>query len=404
MSPQLSLHYLKNERQVKNTMIILVINCGSSSVKFELFNVKKEAVLCKGVVERIGGVTSSIKYEVSGADMLIKKKVQCDDHHAAIEIIKNVLTDKDTGVLSDVDEVTGVGHRVVHGGEEFHESTLIDKDVIKSIKKFSELAPLHNPPALEGITGCMKIFKTVPQVAVFDTAFHHSMPEYAYCYGIPYKFYKKYKIRRYGFHGTSHRYVSIKAAEILNKPLNKLKLITVHLGNGCSISAVSGGKSVDTSMGFTPLEGLLMGTRSGDLDPAVVTFLMHREGMDEDAVNETLNKKSGILGVSGVSNDMRDLLDAIHEKNVRAKLAYEMFVYRIKKYIGAYAAVLGRVDAVVFTAGIGENVPEIKDEIREKLKFLLGNGTEFLTIGTNEELLIAKDTCEIISKKSNSRR
>lgn len=380
-------------------MSILVINCGSSSAKYELIDMQKELVLCKGIVERIGGVTSSIKHEAPGRDIYMKKKVSSPDYYKAIEIIRDYITDPDTGVISDMDEVEGVGHRVVHGGEEFHESTLIDKSVIKCINKCSEIAPLHNPPALEGIKGCMKIFKDVPQVAVFDTAFHHAMPEYAYCYGIPYKFYKKYGIRRYGFHGTSHRYVSIKAAETLKKPLQKLKLITVHLGNGCSISAVSGGKSIDTSMGFTPLEGLLMGTRSGDLDPAVLTFLMHKEELGIDEINNILNKKSGLLGVSGVSNDMRDILDAMYEGDERAKLAYDISVYRIIKYIGAYAAVLGGVDAVVFTAGIGENVPEIKKAVKKQLGSLLKN-TEFLTIGTNEELLIAKDTHEVITKKS----
>ncbi|MEA3490164.1 MAG: acetate kinase [Candidatus Omnitrophota bacterium] len=378
-------------------MMILVINCGSSSAKYELFVVKKEAVLCKGIVERIGEDSSTLTHEVNGRDK-VQEKVPCPNHYRAIEIIRDVLIHVDKGVINDVSEVEGVGHRVVHGGEEFNESTLIDDKVLESIEKFAELAPLHNPLSLEGIRGCMNIFKGVPQVAVFDTAFHQSMTEHVFCYGVPYEFYKKYGIRKYGFHGTSHRYVSRKAAELLGRPIEQLNIITVHLGNGCSIAAIKEGKSIDTSMGLTPLEGLLMGTRSGDLDPAVVTFLMQREGLTPDQVNGILNKKSGLLGVSGISNDMRDILKAIEEGNERAKLAFDIFVYRIIKYIGSYAAVLGKVDAVVFTAGIGENVPRIKDSIREQLRHLLGNSAEFLTISTNEELLIAKDTHRIVSE------
>ncbi len=380
-------------------MLILVINCGSSSAKYELLNVEKETVLCGGIVERIGEEQAFFRHEVNEKGEF-RENVSCPNHHRAIEIIRDALVDPEKGVLKDVSEVCGVGHRVVHGGEEFNASTVIDDNVIKSIEKFSELAPLHNPPSLEGIRGCMKIFKGVPQVAVFDTAFHQTMPEHAYCYGIPYEYYEKYGIRRYGFHGTSHRYVAGKTAELLERPLEELNIITVHLGNGCSITAVSGGKSIETSMGFTPLEGLLMGTRSGDLDPAVVSFLMEKEGMSADEVTtDVLNKKSGLLGVSGISNDMRDILKAIGEGDERAKLAYEIFAYRIKKYIGAYAAVLGKVDAVVFTAGIGENVPKLKDDIKNQLRPLLGSGTEFLTISTNEELLIAKDTYRIVQRR-----
>ncbi len=376
-------------------MLILVINCGSSSAKYELFDVEKETTPCRGIVERIGEDFSVLKHETAGKDR-IRKEVACPDHQTAIEIIKDVLTDEGGGVLSDVSEVKGVGHRVVHGGEEFNESVRINDAVLESVEKFSELAPLHNPPSLEGIRGCMKIFEGVPQVAVFDTAFHQSMSKEVFCYGIPYGFYEKYGIRKYGFHGTSHRYVSEKAAELLGRPLEELNAITVHLGNGCSIAAVAGGKSVDTSMGFTPLEGLLMGTRSGDIDPAVVTFLMQREGLSVEEMNDLLNKKSGLLGVSGVSNDMRDILKAIAGGNERAKLAYDIFEYRIKKYIGSYAAVLGKVDAVVFTAGIGENMPQLKDSLERQLRPLLGSETKFLIIGTNEELLIAKDTYGIV--------
>ena len=378
-------------------MLILVINCGSSSVKYELVNVAKEKLVCRGVIERIGGIRSSVEHEIIDGEF-IKRRIPCKNHHEAIEIVRDALIDPQHGVLSSVGDVAGVGHRVVHGGEEFHSSTLIDKRVIKSIEKFSELAPLHNPPALEGIRSCQEIFEAVPQVAVFDTAFHHGMPEYAYCYGIPYKYYKKYAIRKYGFHGTSHRYVSIKAAEVLKKPLEKVNLITAHLGNGCSIAAVAGGKSIDTSMGFTPLDGLLMGTRSGSIDPAVVFFLMKKENLSAEEISDALNKKSGFLGVSGVSNDIRDILEAIEEGNVRAKLAYDIFVYRIKKYIGSYSAVLGNVDAVVFTAGIGEHVPAIKNEMKKSFGHLVKSGTQFMTMATDEELLIAKDTYTIITE------
>jgi len=381
-------------------MIILVINCGSSSVKYELYNVEKETVLCKGLVERIGETHSSHHHHKNGKEKM-HAHVNCPHHHSAIEIIRDILTHAEEGVISDVSEVTGVGHRTVHGGEDFASSTLITDEVIESIRKFAELAPLHNPPSLEGIRACMKIFSGVPQVAVFDTAFHQTMPSYAYCYGIPYELYIKYRIRKYGFHGTSHRYVAGKAAELLGRPLRDLNLITAHLGNGCSITAVKGGKSVDTSMGLTPLEGLVMGTRSGDIDPAVVMFLSDRKTISPDQVLDLLNKRSGLLGVSGLSNDMRDILNAIKKGDKRAELAYDIFVYRIKKYIGAYAAVLGSVDAVVFTAGIGENVPRIKDSIKNDLRQLLGEKTEFLTIGTNEELLIAKDTYEIVSSMVN---
>lgn len=381
-------------------MLILVVNCGSSSAKYDLFDVEKEISLCRGVVERIGEENSSITHECNG-DGRIHEKVSCRDHHRAIELIRDVITDPEKGALSDSSEVAGVGHRVVHGGEDFHTSRLIDDNVIAGIEKYIELAPLHNPPSLEGIRSCMKIFESVPQVAVFDTAFHQTMPKRAYFYGIPYELYRKYAIRKYGFHGTSHRYVSQKAAEVLQRPIEEVNLITVHLGNGCSMAAVEKGVSIDTSMGFTPLEGLLMGTRSGDIDPTVVTILMHREGLSEDEVNELLNKKSGLLGVSELSNDMRDILEGIDSGNEQAKLAYDMFVYRIKKYIGSYAAVMGRVDAVVLTAGIGENVPRIREELETELTPLLGEDTEFMSLGTNEELLIAKDTYKIVEETIN---
>ncbi|MBD3379095.1 MAG: acetate/propionate family kinase [Candidatus Omnitrophica bacterium] len=379
-------------------MLILVVNCGSSSAKYDLFDVEKEASLCRGSVERIGEEGSSLTHE-SGENGKIHRDLSCPDHHRAIEIIRDMITDPEKGVLKDVSEVTGVGHRVVHGGEKFNTSTLINAEVIDTIERFVELAPLHNPPSLEGIRGCMKIFSGVPQVAVFDTAFHQSMPDHAFTYGIPYELYEKYRIRKYGFHGTSHRYVARKAAEELGRDPGEVNLITVHLGNGCSIAAVQKGKSVDTSMGFTPLEGLLMGTRSGDLDPALVTFLMQREDLSAEEVNDLMNKKSGLLGLSGISNDMRDILGAIDEGNARAELAYDVFVYRIKKYIGSYAAVLGRVDAVVLTAGIGENVPRIKEQLERELNPMFGGSTRFMSIGTNEELLIAKDTYKIVNSE-----
>ncbi len=379
-------------------MIILVINCGSSSVKYELFDIEKEKPLAKGLVDRIGDDSSSLTLEV-GDKKRVERKEVCPDHHRAIELVRDVLTDPKSGVLRDSSEVGGVGHRVVHGGEEFTSSVLVDDKVLTSVEKFSVLAPLHNPPSLEGIKGCMAIFRDVPQVAVFDTAFHQTMSPKAFVYGIPHEYYSKHGIRKYGFHGTSHRYVAQKAAEILERPFSELNLITVHLGNGCSITAIEGGKSVDTSMGFTPLEGLLMGTRSGDIDPAAVLYLMEREGMTPGEINSMLNKKSGLLGISGISNDMRDILSEVEKGNKKATLAFEVFVYRVIKYAGAYSAALGSVDAVVFTGGIGENVPEVKNRVKEKLGRLLGESTVFLTVATNEELLIARDTYDVIRGK-----
>jgi len=382
-------------------MLILVINCGSSSAKYQLFDIVREKSLAKGVVERIGHKSALLRHRRDGG--VFKKKVACRDHNVAIDIIADILANPVYGVIKSKDEISGIGHRVVHGGEEFKTSTLIDKKVIASIKKYSELAPLHNPPALLGIKACFKIFKAVPQVAVFDTSFHQTMPEKAFIYGIPYKYYEKYGIRRYGFHGTSHRYVANKAAERLGRSLKSLKLITCHLGNGCSMAAVDGGKSIDTSMGFTPLEGLLMGTRSGDLDPAIVFYLVEKEKLSPESINNILNKESGLLGVSGVSNDMRDVIRRSRGRGPgsrRSKLAIEIFIYRIKKYIGAYLAAMGGLDAVVFTAGIGENCPWIVEKISGDLKKVVPAGTKFKVIPTNEELLIARDTVEIIKRKA----
>lgn len=374
-------------------MLILVINCGSSSAKYQLFDVKTYRFLAKGIVERIGEANSDLIHQ-KNSKAALKKRVLCKDHDAAIKIIAYVLTDKRYGVISSIHEIKGIGHRVVHGGEEFKQSTLITHQVIGSIEKYSELAPLHNPPSLLGIKACSKILKGIPQVAVFDTSFHQTMPQVAFLYGLPFKYYKKYGIRRYGFHGTSHRFVAEEAAKELKRPLNKLKLVTCHLGNGCSMTAVDRGRSIDTSMGFTPLEGLLMGTRSGDLDPAIVLYILEKEKISLNRINDILNKESGLLGISGVSNDMRDLTKGTK----RAKLAIEIFIYRIKKYIGAYQAAMSGLDAVVFTAGIGEHNPWLIKKIARDMKNIVPKKTKFLVIPTNEELLIARDTHEIIRK------
>ena len=364
-------------------MFILVINCGSSSAKYQLFDIKKYRSLAKGLIERIG---------TSG---------HCKNHCDAIKVIVSKLTDKKTGVIKSTDDIDGIGHRVVHGGEEFKTSTLITAKVIASIAKYSELAPLHNPPSLSGINACLDILKGIPQVAVFDTSFHQTMSEKVFLYGLPYKYYKKYGIRKYGFHGTSHRWVAEEAAKELGKPRNLLKLITCHLGNGCSMTAVDKGKSIDTSMGFTPLEGLLMGTRSGDLDPAVVFYLMEKERLSPHRISDILNKESGLLGVSGISNDMRDLIKGSRVQGPgsrRAKLAIDMFIYRIEKYIGAYQASMKGLDAIIFTAGIGEHNPWLVNRIKKDLKSVVNKKVKFLVIPTNEELLIARDTYEIIKK------
>jgi len=355
-------------------MLILVINCGSSSLKYQLFNIKTGKPVTKGVIERIG-----------------EKSSGCRNHHDAVSLIKDSIASGPRSFIEDIGEIQAIGHRVVHGGEDFGEAALISKKVLNSIRKFVELAPLHNPPALAGIKACAKYFPGIPQVAVFDTAFHQTMPDYAYIYGLPYRLYKKYKIRKYGFHGTSHRYVAGIAAEKLGKPIGKLKIITAHLGNGCSMAAVMHGKSVDTTMGLTPLPGLLMGTRTGDLDPAAVTFIMEKKRLGISGVNDLLNKKSGFLGVSGISNDMRDILSGIRKGNYRSRLAYNIFAYGIKKYIGAYAAAMGGLDAVVFTGGIGENMPKLKQALSRELRAVVGEKVKFLTIPTNEELLIARD-------------
>ncbi|MEI8176023.1 MAG: acetate kinase [Candidatus Omnitrophota bacterium] len=380
-------------------MLILVINCGSSSIKYKLYDAAKDLFPAEGVIEKIGEKEPNHTHKVPGRDPL-KRKVAAGDHHEGMGIILDILVDKDHGVIKTIEEIGGVGHRVVHGGEEFNSSVLINDAVIASITKFSKLAPLHNPPALAGIKATMKLLSHKPQVAVFDTAFHQTMPSEAYIYAIPYKFYKKYGVRRYGFHGTSHKYVAGKAAKLLGKPADKLKIVTCHLGNGCSITAVLNGKSIDTSMGLTPLEGLVMGTRCGDIDPALVTFLMEKENLSVQEIDSLLNKKSGLLGISEISNDMRENLAAIKEGNEKAKLAVDVFTYRIKKYIGAYIAAMNGIDAVVLTAGIGENNTDIKVRLERELSEILRRfDAKILVIPTKEEWMIAMETYDVIKGK-----
>jgi acetate kinase len=398
-------------------MKVLVLNSGSSSIKYQFIETTTHQVLAKGQVERIGMDDAVLSHVRIDGDT-VKFSAEILDHNIAIEYVVAILLSKNHGVIKDKSEIEAVGHRVVHGGETFSGSVLITDEVIEKIRENIELAPLHNPHNLRGIMACKRLLPDTPQVAVFDTAFHQKMPEYAFIYGLPYELYKKYKIRRYGFHGTSHRYVSKRASEILGVPIEKLRIITAHLGNGCSMAAVKYGVSVDTTMGFTPLEGLLMGTRSGDIDPAIVLYIMGKEGLTMAEVNALLNKHSGLVGISGVSSDMREIIREMKNGNMRAKLAFDVFCYRVKKYIGAYAAVMGGVDAIVFTAGIGENSPDVRKSVCEGLEFLgikiddeKNNSPErekiittddspvkVLVIPTNEELVIALDTAEIVSK------
>ncbi len=408
-------------------MRILVLNSGSSSLKFQLFSFEdgkgepEHKILAKGIYERIGSDKSRLKY----ANLLKDREEEIDrpvsDHREALKSVLSLLVDENLGVLSSLDEIDAVGHRVVHGGEEFSGSVIIDERVKEVIKKNFELAPLHNPPNFAGIEACEELLKDIPQVAVFDTAFHQTLEPSAFLYALPYDFYKKHRIRRYGFHGTSHRYVTMETLRYLEKNFSvkpeESRIITAHLGNGASMSAVLGGKSVDTTMGFTPLEGLVMGTRSGDIDPALVIYLIRDLGMSPDDVDVLLNKKSGLLGLSGVSNDMRDLLEAEKNGNQLAHYAIEVFVRRIKKYIGAYVAVLGGLDALVFTAGIGEYSPEVRERVveglevfgltfdREKNKRVSGEFADLsvnsglprvLVVPTNEELMIALDTYRLV--------
>ena len=397
-------------------MNILVINRGSSSLKYQLIDMAKEEVLAKGLVERIGIEGSVIKHETMGKEE-VKIQEEMKDHKRALELVLSSLTNKDYGAVESLDAIDAVGHRVVHGGEAFADSVIINDEVMKAINDNVEIAPLHNPPNIMGIEACSELMKDVPQVAVFDTAFHQTMPEKNYIYGLPYECYEKYKVRRYGFHGTSHKYITEKAAELLNKSINEVNLITCHLGNGSSITAVENGQSVDTSMGFTPLEGLVMGTRTGNLDPAIIPFLMEKEGLSPEEMSNFMNKKSGVLGISGVSSDFRDLEDAAKD-NHRAQLALDIFESNVRKFIGAYFATLDHVDGIVFTAGVGENSISMRASIVEGLKNLglkiddkrndiRGKAQEIsaddssvkiFVIPTNEELMIAKETLALTQK------
>ncbi len=395
-------------------MNILVINCGSSSLKYQLINSETEGVLAKGLCERIG-IDGALTYQPEGGAKE-QSEIPMPTHTEAINAVISALTNEKTGVIKSLDEVGAVGHRVVHGGEKFTSSCVINEESIAAIEECNDLAPLHNPANLIGIRACQELMPGVPMVAVFDTAFHQTMPETAYIYGIPYEYYEKYKVRRYGFHGTSHSYVSKRVAEIVGKPYDELKIIVCHLGNGASISAVNCGKSVDTSMGLTPLEGLLMGTRSGDLDPAILEFIAKKENLTLEQVTNVLNKKSGLLGVSGVSSDGRDLEAAAAEGNKRAKLAQDSFNYRVIKYIGAYAAAMNGVDAIAFTAGIGENDKKVRTNVCASLEYLGvkldaekndirgeeriisadDSKVQVLLVPTNEELAIARETLALV--------
>lgn len=400
-------------------MNVLVINCGSSSLKFQLIDSGSEQVIAKGLCERIGIEGSQITYTPTGGEK-VEKVTPMADHTTAIRLVLEALTDKEHGVVKSLDEIGAVGHRLVHGGEKFATSTLITEEVLKAIEECNDLAPLHNPANLIGIRACKELMPNTPMAGVFDTAFHQTMPEKAYLYGIPYHYYEDYKVRRYGFHGTSHSYVSHRAAQILNKDYAELKIIVCHLGNGASVSAIKNGKCVDTSMGLTPLEGLIMGTRSGDLDPAIIEFLCNKENKDVHEMLNVLNKESGVLGLSGgFSSDFRDLEKAYRAGEANAIRAMEGFAYRVAKYIGAYAAAMNGVDAICFTAGIGENNPLIRDMIASYLGYLgvaineeanakrgedlvistEESRTKILVISTNEELAIARETVALVQAK-----
>lgn len=400
-------------------MKVLVINAGSSSLKYQLIEMNDESVLAKGNCERIGSDSSFIGFKTPDGEK-IERKVEMNNHTQAFQAVKEVLLDEKYGAIKDLSEVSAIGHRVVQGGSYFNKSVLIDNEVIGKIKELSSLAPLHNPANIQGIDACIEVFgKDVPQVAVFDTAFHQTMPEKAYMYAIPYEYYEKHGVRKYGFHGTSHRYVSSKMAELLGKPIEETKIITCHIGNGSSITAVDGGKVIDTTMGLTPLGGFLMGTRSGSLDPSVVTFIAEKEGLSLDEMSTILNKKSGLLGVSGVSSDDRDVSAAEKEGNPRAKLAHDMLYYQIAQYIGSYYVALGGCDAIVFTAGLGENQPALREGVCNYLECIgvkldkeVNNNTihgrqgtlttpdskiRVELIATDEEMVIARDTRDIVA-------
>ena len=400
-------------------MNLLVINAGSSSLKYQLIDSSAETVIAKGLVERIGMDGSNLKHTPAGRDA-VRITFPMENHVSAIKAVLNALINSQYGVIKSMDEIQAVGHRVVHGGEDFASSALIDDSVIDAIEKNIELAPLHNPANLMGISACREVMPTVPMVAVFDTAFHQTMPREAFLYGLPYEYYERYKVRRYGFHGTSHFYVSRRAAQMMEKPVEELRTIVCHLGNGSSVTAVKYGKSVDTSMGLTPLEGVMMGTRSGDLDPAILEFIMKKEKLDIDGMMNILNKKSGLLGLGGVSSDARDNWAAVEQGNQRAKDAMAIFAYRVKKYLGAYAAAMGGVDCIAMTAGIGENDQHVREGVLSGLEYMgvvldkeknltcpKGKDTvlstpdskvKILLVATDEEMTIARETLALVKK------
>ena len=402
-------------------MKVLVINCGSSSLKYQLIDMDGEKVLCKGLCERIGMESSMITHEANG-HKATTPAIFPTHTEAFAEVVKKMTTGEGK-CIDDVSEINAIGHRVVHGGEKFKASCLITDEVINTLRELSPLAPLHNPAGILGIEAARKVFGNIPMVAVFDTAFHSTMPPKAYMYAIPYEYYEKYGVRRYGFHGTSHKYVSHRAAEFLEEPIERLKLITCHLGNGCSMSAIDHGVAVDTSMGLTPLDGLMMGTRCGAIDPAIVPFLMAHENLTTSEVNDVMNKKSGLLGISGVSNDLRSVRDASEGGNERAQLAYDMYSNSVKKYIGAYIAVMGGVDAIVLTAGVGENCEKMRRMIfagLQPLGIILdeeknrqrgfereisadNSAVKIIIIPTNEEYMIALDTFRIVEESEIDR-
>ena len=398
-------------------MIVLVVNCGSSSLKYQLINMDNEEVMAKGLVEKIGLPDSQLTHKWNGQKKEIKQSIP--DHQVAVKLVLDILTDAECGVIKSMDAIDAVGHRVVHGGEEFAASTLITDEVMTALEKCSAMAPLHNPPNIIGINACKAIMPGVPQVGVFDTAFHQTMPAKAFMYGLPYELYKEDHIRRYGFHGTSHRYVAGEVAKVMGVPVEKLRIINCHLGNGSSLAAIKYGKCVDTTMGFTPLAGVLMGTRCGDIDPAIVLNVMDNHNLSTKEMDTLMNKKSGVLGISGVSSDFRDLGQAAAEGNERAQLALDMFHYQVRKEIGAFAAAMGGVDVITFTAGVGENGIEDRAAIAEGLEYLGvkldpqrnnvrgkdalistdDSTVKMYVIPTNEEIMIARDTKDIVSKQ-----
>ncbi len=398
-------------------MKVLVVNCGSSSLKYQVLDMPSEELLCKGLVERIGIEGSVIKHEKIGQDKFVLE-VPMKDHTEAIGHVIDALLDADHGVAKSMDEIGAVGHRIVQGGEKFAKSELVTDEMIKAVEGLSELAPLHNPANLLGIAACKKLMPTTPMVGVFDTSFHQTMPAESYIYALPYELYEKYGVRRYGFHGTSHRYVTERAAAMLGKKVEEVNLVTCHIGNGASCAAVKNGKCFDTSMGLTPLEGLVMGTRCGDIDPAIIPFVAGKENMTFADVDTMMNKKSGIQGISGISSDMRDVEEAMGKGDKRAKIAWDVFAHRVKHYIGAYMAEIGGADAIVFTAGVGENSATMRADICKGLENLgikidaeknkvrgeerdlsaADSKVKVLLIPTNEELMIAKDTYEIVKK------